>query len=327
VESNFGRSLTIGVEEELLLLDPETLALAPGVERLLGPDGLKTELFSCFVETNTPVCENVFEARAELIRLREVVKNRAAREGLAVAATATHPFSRPEEQAIVQEERYLRMLEEMGNQARRQLVCGLHVHVGMESFETALRTLGAITPWLPELLSLSVNSPYVSGEETGALSSRAGRLLELPRGGPPPPLASPADWEAAIAETGVEDYTRVWWDARPHPRLGTIEIRILDQPTSVERATALVAAVQALCAAAPPPGPWDAEAYLERRAEAARGELDPRALFDAVEESATELGTWELVRSLRGATEAERQLATGRRRGLQAVASEIVALS
>ena len=223
-----------------MLLDPETLQLAPGVERLLGPEGLKTELFSCLVETNTPVCETAFEAQAEVTRLRGVVREAAAREGLAVAAAGMHPFSRPEEQAIVQEPRYLKMLAEMGPGARRQLVCGLHVHVGMESFESCLRTLRQIRPWLPWLLALSLNSPFLEGEEAGALSARADRLLELPRGGPPPDFGSVAEWEAEIEATG-KDYTRSWWDARPHPRLGTLELRIADQPTSVARTAALAA--------------------------------------------------------------------------------------
>ena len=299
---NFGRSLTLGVEEELMLLDPETLALAPGVERLLPEEGLKTELFSCLVETNTPICETAFEAREELVRLRRLVVERAAREDIVVAAAGSHPFSIPEEQRIVDEPRYLEMVEELGPIAKAQLVCGLHVHVGMESFDACLRTLAGIRPWLGDLLRLSANSPYLAGEETGALSSRLQTLRRLPRGGPPPPLATPADWEAAVAASGV-DYTRIWWDARPHPRFGTLEIRIADQATSVDRATALVALVQALCAAPPEPGAH---------------------LVDAVEPPARELGTWELVEALREPPEALRQLEVGRADGLEAVAADLV---
>jgi glutamate---cysteine ligase / carboxylate-amine ligase len=107
VPDRFGRRLTLGVEEELLLLDAQTLALAPGVERVLGPDRLKTELFSCLVETNTPVCDSAEEALVELVQLRDVVRERARQEGLVVAASGTHPFSLPDEQPIVQEPRYL----------------------------------------------------------------------------------------------------------------------------------------------------------------------------------------------------------------------------
>ena len=288
-----------------MLLDPETLELAAGVERLLGPEGVKTELFSCLVETNTPVCETALEAQAELVRLRHLVAERATRENLVVAASGSHPFSIPEEQPIVDEPRYVKMVEELGPIAKSQLVCGLHVHVGMKSFDACLRTLAGIRPWLSAVLDLSANSPYLAGEETGALSSRLARLRRLPRAGSPPALRTVADWEAEVAAAGV-DYTRIWWDARPHPRLGTLEVRIADQATSVDRAAAIVALVQALCAAPPETG---------------------TNLLDAIEPAARELGTWELVETLREPPEALRQLEIGRREGLKAVAADLVARS
>ena len=168
-----------------MLLDADTLELASGVERLLGPEGLKTELFSCLVETNTPVCESAAEARDELVRLRAVVRDAAGREGLAVAAAGSHPFSRGEDQEIVAEPRYLKMLEELGPKLHRQLVCGLHVHVGMESFDACLQTLAAIVPWLPTVLALSLNSPYIAGRGDGRAlvsSGTAGRAAAGRRG-------------------------------------------------------------------------------------------------------------------------------------------------
>ena len=323
MDDNFGRALTIGVEEELLLIDPKTMALASGVERLLGPSGLKTELFACLIETNTPVCESAGEARAEVARLRGVVLEAAAREGLAVVASGMHPFSPAEEQEIVPEPRYLTMLEEMGPGAWRQLVCGLHVHVGMESFDACLRTLRQIRPWLPWLLALSLNSPFDTGAESGVFSTRAGRLLELPRGGPPPDFGSPEEWEAEIAASG-KDYTRSWWDARPHPRLGTLELRIPDQPTSVDRTAAFAALAQALCAAPPPAEPVGRDAYLELRAAAARGHPRGENLLLLIEPAARELGTWELVEALYEQPEAFRQLEVGRRDGLEAVVADLV---
>jgi YbdK family carboxylate-amine ligase len=323
----FGRRLTLGVEEELFLLDPGTWELAPRVERLLGPPGLKTELFAAVIETNTPICGSAEEALAELVRLRGVVREAAVREGLAVAASATHPFARPEEQEIVPEPRYVKMLQEMGSGALRQLVSGLHVHVGMGSFEECLATIEAILPWLPAVLALSVNSPYLDGEETGVLSARAGRLLELPRGGPPPPLATRADWERTIAESG-EDYTRIWWDVRAHPRLGTVEVRMADQPTDVLRSAGLVALVQALVEAAEPVRtPLDREEFLSLRAAAARGEAATDELLALVEPAARRLGSWELVAPLLEPPEAHRQLEVGRRAGLVAVAADLVARS
>jgi carboxylate-amine ligase len=318
----FGRRLTLGVEEELFLVDPETWALMPGVERLLGPAGLKTELFAAVVETNTPICGSPEQALAELVRLRGVVQEAAAREGLAVAAGGTHPFAVPEEQEIVREPRYVKMLEEMGRGALRQLVAGLHVHVGMASFEECLATIEAILPWLPAVLALSVNSPYLDGAETGVLSARAGRLLELPRGGPPPPLTTRADWERTITEIG-EDYTRIWWDVRAHPRLGTVEVRMADQPTDVTRAGALTALVQALVEAAEPAAPLDRDEYLILRASAALGAGSTEELLALVEPAARRLGSWELVERLREPPEAHRQLEVGRRDGLVAVVADL----
>jgi carboxylate-amine ligase len=330
-QSNFGRHLTLGVEEELMLLDPATLALAPGVERLLGPPGLKTELFSCLVETNTAVCESAAEALDELIRLRAVVREAAEREGLVVAATGSHPFSAPEEQQIVPEPRYLALLEERPA-ARRQLICGLHVHVGMESFARCLATLELVLPWLPAVLAISLNSPYFAGEAHGPLSARAGRLLELPRAGAPPLLGSGEGWDEAVERAGG-DYTRIWWDVRPHPRFGTLEVRMPDQPTSVRRSAALAALVQALCASVErdaggePVAPTDRSGFLEARAEAAFGRAPITELLALVEPAARELGTWELVELLREPPEALRQLEIGGREGLVAVAADLVVRS
>jgi glutamate---cysteine ligase / carboxylate-amine ligase len=323
--NSFGRHLTLGVEEELLLLDPDTLAAAPGVERLLGPPGLKTELFSCLVETNTPICESPAEVLAELVRLRGVVRDAAEIEGLVVAATGSHPFSAPEEQEIVAEPRYLALLEERPA-ARRQLVCGLHVHVGMKSFGACLDTLEFVLPWLPAVLAVSLNSPYLAGEDTGLLSARAGRLLELPRAGPPPLLGRGEGWAEAVERAGG-DYTKIWWDVRPHPRFGTLEVRMPDQPTGVERSAAIAALVQALCASAEPVEPADRGAFLEARADAASGRAPVAELLALVEPAARELGTWELVETLRAPPEAHRQLELGERDGLVAVAADLVARS
>lgn len=323
--NNFGRHLTLGVEEELFLVDPETFAAAPGVERLLGPPGLKPELFSCLVETNTPVCADADEVLAELVRLRGLVREAAAREGLALAATGSHAFAVPEQQEIVAEPRYLALLEERPA-ARRQLVCGLHVHVGMPSFGRCLEALEFVLPWLPAVLAVSLNSPYLAGEDHGLYSARAGLLLELPRAGPPPLLGRGEGWAEAVERAGG-DYTRIWWDARPHPRLGTLEIRMADQPTDVRRSAAIAALVQALCASAVPVEPADRGAYLESRANAASGRAQVEELLDLVEAAARELGTWGLVESLRTPPEAHRQLEIGNRDGLVAVVADVVARS
>ncbi len=320
-KGSWGRALTLGAEEELFLVDPASWAPAGGVERMLGPAGLKTELFSCLVETNTPVCETPGQALVELERLRQLARDRARALGLELLASGSHPFGRGEEQDVVQEPRYLTLLAERPA-ARRQLVCGLHVHVGMESSERCFERLEAVLPWLPAVLALSLNSPYLDGAETGTLSGRAARLLELPRGGAPPRLDG-GGWERVVAEAG--DPTKIWWDVRPHPKLGTLEVRVADQPTDVRRSAGLVALVQALCVAAEPRDPLDRDAYLEARTAAGSGTAPTGDLLALVEPTARALGSWELVEVLREPPEAHRQLELGREAGLVALAADLAA--
>jgi glutamate---cysteine ligase / carboxylate-amine ligase len=320
---SWGRALTLGVEEELFLVEPATWAPAAAVERVLGPSGLKTELFSCLVETNTPICETPAQALAELERLRRLARQRAEDIELELLASGSHPFARGEEQEIVQEPRYLALLAERPA-AVRQLVCGLHVHVGMESLELCLERLEAVLPWLPAVLALSLNSPWLDGAEAGALSARAARLLELPRSGAPPRLDD-RGWERAVAEAG--EPTKIWWDVRPHPKLGTLEVRVADQQTSVLRSAGLVALVHALVVAADPREPMDREAYLEARSAAATGDAPTGELLALVEPAARALGSWELVELLERPPEAQRQLELGRREGLVALAADLAARS
>src|SRR5581483_10150334 len=154
----------------------------------------------------------------------------------------------------VKEERYVTFVGYGGISVRRQGVQGLHVHVGMPSPEDCWRCLDAILPWLPVVLALSANSPWFGGELTGMASNRAPVLAELPRAGVTPDFGGYAGWESwverLVALGVMEDYTRVWWDARPHPALGTLEVRMPDQPTDVRLSSAFVALVQAMCATA-----------------------------------------------------------------------------
>ena len=293
IEAHWGESspFSLGLEEELMILDARTLMPAPAVETLLAgaegrvlPGRLKTELHASVVELNTNVCETVPDAVAALAQLREAAAEIAAANGLRIAAAGAHPVARAEELEIAADKRYGQMVEFAGVTARRQGVNGLHVHVGMPSADACFAAQEWILPWLPVVLALSANSPYVAGEESGMLSSRAEVLAQLPRSGAPPALGSYADWEAhaeRLRRLGLtRDYTQIWWDVRPHPRFGTLEVRMADQPTELERTAGLTALLQVLCAAAldGEPRPVDASGralYQENRWAAAR--LGPSA--------------------------------------------------
>jgi carboxylate-amine ligase len=263
IPARFGDSapFSLGVEEELMIVDASTYEQVAAVDRIIAgaerqplPGRIKTELFASVFETNTDVCPSIVEVDAALPALRRAAAAAAAREGLAIAAAATHPFAKPEGQPIVKEERYVGFVAYGGPSVRRQGVQGLHVHVGMASAEECWRCLEAIGPWLPVVLALSANSPWYSGELTGMASNRAPVLAELPRAGGPPGFATYGEWESwveRLVALGVtQDYTRIWWDVRPHPALGTLEVRIPDQPTDVRLSAAFAALLQAMCATA-----------------------------------------------------------------------------
>jgi carboxylate-amine ligase len=276
--------MTLGVEEELMLLDAETFLPAPASHLLVGEidaGTLKTELHASVIELATPVCRDVGEVVASLRELRLEAAARAAEHGVVIAAGGAHPTAAIDSLPIVQEERYLSMIDELGYVARRQAVNGLHVHVGMESLDACWDRFESVLGWLPAVLAVSCNSPFFDGVETGMLSNRAGVLAELPRAGAPPAFASYADWQAwvdRLASLGViEDYTRLWWDVRPHPRLGTLEIRIADQPTSPARTELIVQLVSDLVERVPsqvtPRGD-----YLQNRWAAARWGIDAQLI-------------------------------------------------
>ncbi|MGB2953888.1 MAG: YbdK family carboxylate-amine ligase [Gaiellaceae bacterium] len=357
IESHFGESSawSVGVEEELFIVDDETLELAPGVETLIAetdgelPGLLKPELFASFVELNTKVCGSVHEALEALATLRRRASEVARRNGLALAASGSHPFSRPEEQQVLPEERYLNFVAYAGVSARRQAVCGLHVHVGMPSAEACQQALEGVLPWLPVVLALSANSPYFAGEETGLASTRAEVLAQLPRSGGPPAFSSYREWEEFVerfVHVGLaEDHTRFWWDVRPHPTFGTLEVRMPDQPTSLPLTGAFAALVQALCVTAlkepvRPPSPRGD--YAQNRWAALR--FGPRAqlihpdgdrllgvpeladeLLERARPALRELGSEQLVTVLEPARcEGDRQLEVGRERGLGPVVADAV---
>jgi carboxylate-amine ligase len=260
IEQRFGESspLSIGVEEEVMLLDAETLAPVGAVRELLAatdgedlPGTLKTELHASVVELNTDVCDSVDEAVDAIRALRARAFEALAELGLVMAAAGSHPFAEPEELPITDEKRYQEMVGYAGITARRQGVNGLHVHVGMPGPDECMATLETILPWMPLVLALSANSPYIAGRATGLASNRAEILAQLPRSGAPPVFDGYDDWEGWIERfvaTGLmKDYTQVWWDVRPHPRFGTLEIRMPDQLTDVGRTAGFIALIRDLC--------------------------------------------------------------------------------
>ena len=199
IEQNFGRSLTVGVEEELWILDAETRELVPAVEILVAgasdrslPGALKTELHASVVELATETSESADEAIERLVELRRAAREIAQRNGYDVAAAGSYPTSIPSEQEIAPVDRYREFVEYAGPSARRQGVSGLHVHVGMPDAEAAFRVMETIVPWLPVVLALSANSPYFEGGDSGMLSIRAEVLGLLPRHGAPPAYGAAA---------------------------------------------------------------------------------------------------------------------------------------
>jgi len=309
IERHFGAStpLSIGVEEELMIVDAQTFAPAAAIDVLLeGAAGLdlpgtfKTELHASVVELTTGVCADVDEAVAALRELRAAAARIAGEHGLAVAAAGAHPSARLDSLPVVQETRYVDMVKRIGHTARRQGVNGLHVHVGIESADRCWERLEAVLPWLPVVLALAANSPFVNGTATGMLSNRARILAELPRGGAPPAFGGYAEWEAwaeRLVRLGVmDDYTRIWWDARPHPRFGTLEIRIADQPTSLERTALVVRMLRDLVANAAPAAVNRGD-YIQNRWAASQSGLDATLLHPDGERVAT---ARELARDMLG---------------------------
>jgi carboxylate-amine ligase len=254
----------IGVEEELMILDRQTLDLRSEIESLLAEsddDSVSPELMESVLEIQTSKCANVAQAREELAALRGDLANRAGERGLVIGASATHPFALWERQKIVARPRYRELTARLGFVARQELVFGMHVHVGVGDPEQAIRVANGMREHVPLLVALSTNSPFWCGIDTGLESSRVPIFRTFPRVGIPPRFA---DWQEYcerlefLCTSGlVEDYTFVWWDVRPHPSLGTVEIRAMDVQTSLDATTALAALVQCLareaaCAASVP---------------------------------------------------------------------------
>jgi carboxylate-amine ligase len=255
VEANFsGDAFTLGIEEELMILNRETLALSNSIQDLVEESDtgeIKPELIESVLEIATKPCAGTREAGEQLRMLRLQVRETAGRQGMLIGSAGTHPFSLWEEQRISAGERYRHLVSELKFVARRELIFGLHVHVGMTDPETAIHVANGMRVHIPILTALGANSPFWRGDDSGLASARVPIFRSFPRVGIPPVYHGWEDYCDQIAfmvDSGViRDYTYLWFDVRPHPRFGTVEVRVSDAQTRVEHSLALAALIQAMC--------------------------------------------------------------------------------
>jgi carboxylate-amine ligase len=259
LDHNFGNGepYTLGVEEEYMLLDSETLDLVQHIEAVLAAaagheleEQVNAELMQSVLEIATPVCRTPAEVEHELRRLRTYVIGLATDRGLRVGSAGTHPFSLFERQRITARDRYRHLVDQLQYIARRELIFGLHIHVAVDDCEKAVQVVNGLLAHLSQFLALSASSPFWRGELTGLASSRQMVFAAFPRSGPPPRFRDYSDYAEVVGQlekTGcIADYTHIWWDIRLHPRFGTVEIRVCDAVTRVEDAVALAAYCQCL---------------------------------------------------------------------------------
>ncbi len=252
-----GPPYTLGVEEELMIVDARTMDLVSAIEELMvdvppETEGqVKPELLQSVLEISTDVCRNVAEAAGQLEDLRRRVRETAERKGLTIGSAGTHPFAKWEDQRIVDHERYHQILDALGFVVRQELLFGLHVHVGIDDPEKAIHVHNGMRVHIPILLALSTNSPFWRGMPTSLMSTRTPIFRLLPRVGVPQRFDGWAEYQARIefmVEAGaVQDYTFLWWDVRPHPNLGTVEIRSCDAQTRLAHTIGITALIQAMC--------------------------------------------------------------------------------
>ena len=259
LEHKFGASdpYTLGVEEEYMLLDPESFDLVQHIEMVLDAiqgdelaSRINAELMQSVLEIATPVCQTAGDVMRELQTLRAYVRDVARDQGLRVGSAGTHPFSLFERQRITAKDRYHALIDQLQYVARRELIFGMHIHVAVDDPDKAIQIVNGLLPHLAPLLALSASSPFWRGEPTGLASSRQIVFSAFPRSGPPPRFRDYEDYALVVGQlerTGcIADYTHIWWDIRPHPKWGTIEVRICDAVTRLEDAVAIAAYCQAL---------------------------------------------------------------------------------
>jgi glutamate---cysteine ligase / carboxylate-amine ligase len=254
MEHNFGGDpYTIGIEEELMILDAESLELVNAIESLLEPapaGEIKPELMESVLEVSTDPCPNTAQAGEQLRGLRAQVRETAARKNMTIGSAGTHPFAMWEDQRVVARPRYRDLVSALRFVARQELIFGMHVHVGIDDPDKAIHVANGMRVHVPLLLGLSANSPFWRADATGLASTRTPIFRAFPRVGIPPIYKDWEDYEKRIGfmvrSRVIEDYTYLWHDVRPHPQFGTVEIRVMDSQTRVEHTLGLAALVQGL---------------------------------------------------------------------------------
>lgn len=243
-----------------MIVDTDTYELVNAIESLLEDHGaanadrqsgeVKPELMESVLEIATKSCRTAIEAGDQIHALRREVRETASRRGLSIGSAGTHPFAMWEDQRIVARPRYRDLISALRFVARQELIFGMHVHVGIDDADKAIHVANGMRVHVPVLLALSANSPFWRGDVTGLLSTRTPIFRQFPRVGMPPAYVDWEDWERQVGfmvQSGVmEDYTYLWYDVRPHPNLGTVEIRCCDSQTRAEHTVALTALIQAM---------------------------------------------------------------------------------
>lgn len=252
------KHFTLGVEEEYMVLDPQTRELKSHEQKIVSEghkilkDKVKAEMHQAVVEVGTDICQDIDEAYKDVSTLRKTISHIAGDLGLWVAASGTHPFSHWERQLITDHVRYNEIVNELQEAARSNLIFGLHVHVGMEDRKMAIHIANSARYFLPHVYALSTNSPFWEGRKTGYKSYRTKVFDKFPRTGIPDSFESIEAYDnyvkLLIKTNCIDNAKKIWWDLRVHPFFNTVEFRICDVPMTLEETIAITALFQAICA-------------------------------------------------------------------------------
>jgi len=252
------KHFTLGVEEEYMVLDPQTRELKSHEQKIVTEghkilkDKVKAEMHQAVVEVGTDICQDIDEAIKDVSTLRHTISNIAGDLGLWVAASGTHPFSHWQSQLITDHVRYNQIVNELQEAARSNLIFGLHVHVGMEDRKMAVHIANSARYFLPHVYALSTNSPFWEARKTGYKSFRTKVFDKFPRTGIPDFFESIEAYDnyvnLLIKTNCIDNAKKIWWDLRVHPFFNTVEFRICDVPMTIEETIAIAALFQAICA-------------------------------------------------------------------------------